>query len=82
MDRLYNIQISGNQVGGSFKMSYQVANISNPNKVANTVILSIFEAKDSRPNLRICLERFKAHIDKLMNLTWKNRTFRIFMFGD
>ena len=77
-----HIKISGDHGGGSFKMSYQVANISNPNKVANIVIFSIFEAKDSRLNLRICLERFKAHIDKIMNLTWKNRTFRIFMFGD
>ena len=54
----------------------------NLNKVVNSVIFSIFEAKDSRQNLRICLERFEAHIDKLMDLTWINRTFRIFMFGD
>lgn len=54
----------------------------NPNKVVNSVIFSIFEAKDSRQNLRICLERFEAHIDKLMDLTWINRTFHIFMFGD
>ena len=50
------IKIGGDHDGGgSFKMSYQVANINNPNKVANTVT-SIFEAKDSRRNLRICLE--------------------------
>ena len=54
----------------------------NPNKVVNSVIFSFFEAKDSRQNLRICLERFEAHIDKLMDLTWINRTFHIFMFGD
>ena len=77
-----HIKIGGDHGGGSFKMSYQVANISNPNRVANTVIFSIFEAKDSRPNLRICLERYKAHIDKLANLTRRNRTFRVFMFGD
>ena len=54
----------------------------NPNKVVNSVIFSIFEAKDSRQNLRICLERFEAHINTLMNLIWINRTFHIFMFGD
>ena len=59
-----------------------LTSVTNPNKVAYSVIISIFEAKDSRQNLRICLEWFKAHIDKLMNLTWINRTLRIFMFGD
>ena len=54
----------------------------NPNKVVNSVIFSFFEAKDSRQNLRICLERFEAHINTLMNLIWINRTFHIFMFGD
>ena len=36
----------------------------------------------SSQNLRICLERFEAHINTLMNLIWINRTFHFFMFGD
>ena len=59
-----HVKIGGDHGGGSYKMSYQIANVSNPNKLDNTVIFSIFEAKDSRANLRLCLERFKAHVSK------------------
>ena len=62
-----HVKIGGDHGGGSFKMTYQVANVDNPNKLDNTVIFSIFEAKDSRANLRICLERFKAHF-KIRNI--------------
>ena len=77
-----HIKIGGDHGGGSFKMSYQVANVNHPNKLENTVIFSIFEAKDSRANLHICLERFKSHVDKLMSLSWTDKIFRCFMFGD
>ena len=79
-----HVKIGGDMGGGSFKMTYQIANVNNPNKLDNTVIFSIFETKDSRANLRICLERFKAHISKLETLTWgiEQKKFKIFMFGD
>ena len=51
-------------------------------KLLILLFFHFFEAKDSSQNLRICLERFEAHINTLMNLIWINRTFHIFMFGD
>ena len=48
-----HVKISGDHGGGSFKMSYQIANVSNPNSKENTVVFSIFEAKDSRVNLKL-----------------------------
>ena len=78
-----HVKIGGDHGGGSFKMTYQIANVNNPNKLDNTVIFSIFEAKDTRANLRLCLERFRAHIAKLQTLTWSDsKKFRLFMFGD
>ena len=81
-DDKISIKIGGDHGGGSFKMSYQVANVNQPTKLDNTVIFSIFEAKDSRADLHIRLERFKLHVNKLMSLSWTDKIFRCFMFGD
>ena len=54
----------------SFKMSFQVANIENPNRKDNTVVFSIFEAKDYRVNIKPSLERFKTQIKELQESTW------------
>ena len=62
------IKIGGDHGGKSFKMSYQIGNVDNPNRSSNTVLFSIFEGKDNLPNLSMCLDRF--NVDKLLNLTW------------
>ena len=43
-----HIKIGGDHGGGSFKISFQVAIVENPNQKDNTVVFSIFEAKDYR----------------------------------
>ena len=76
------VKIGDDHAGKSFKMSYQIAKINHPKRDSNTVIFSIFDGKDNLPNLRMCLDRYPAHITKLMNVTWKGKVFRSFMFGD
>ena len=80
------VKFGGDHGGGSFKSTYQIANVLHPNKVENTVIFSIFTQKDSRANLRICLQRFKAQISKLQSVKWvdgeKEKSIRVFMYGD
>ena len=51
-------------------MSFQVANIEDPNRKDNTVVFSIFEAKDYRVNIKPSLERFKTQIKELQESTW------------
>ena len=80
-DKIY-LKIGGDNGGGSFKMSFQIANVENPNKPENTVIFSILEAKDHKANLKLCLERFKAHVAQFSKVKWNQRTFDIFLFGD
>ena len=63
-----HIKIGGHHSGGSFKMSFQVANVENPN---NTVVFSIFEAKDYRVNIKLALERFKFQMKELQESTWQ-----------
>ena len=70
-DNEFHIKIGGDHGGGSFKMSYQVCNIEKPNSKENTIVFSVFEAKDCHPNLRIGLGRFKDQIDQLQASTWK-----------
>ena len=72
------LNIGGDHGGGSFKMSFQIANVYNPNKAENTVVFSILEAKDNKSNLMLCLERFKTHIAKFSQVKWAERNFRVF----
>ena len=76
------VKIGGDHGGKSFKMMYQIANVEHPNRELNTIPFSVFNAKDTMPNLRICLDRYKAHIDKLLKIKWNEKNFRVFMFGD
>ena len=77
-----HLKIGGDHGGGSFKMSFQVANVSNPNKPQNSVVFSVMEAKDCKSNLRLCLERYGRQIDQFEKVTWHGRKFVIFFFGD
>ena len=45
-----HVKVSGYQGGGSFKMSYEIANVHNPNNTDNTIVFIISEAKDYRSN--------------------------------
>ena len=76
------IKIGGDHGDDSFKMCYQICNVTHTNKKENTVVFSIFEQKDTRTNLRVCLERFKSHIDQLVKIKCEDFSFRVFMFGD
>ena len=66
-----HIKIGGDHGGNSFKMSYQVCNVEKPNSVHNTIVFSIFEAKDYRSNLMVALMRFKQQIDQLQSIQWQ-----------
>ena len=76
------VKIGGDHGGDSFKMCYQVANVENPNNKHNTIVFSLFEAKDTRPNLRICLQRFRSHIQMLGKQTFLGKRIKVVMFGD
>lgn len=76
------MKIGGDHGGSSFKMSYQVCNTDRPNSKNNTVVFSIFEAKDYTVNMKIGLCRFSAQIDHLQNASRRQKHVRVFIFGD
>ncbi|XP_057308721.1 uncharacterized protein LOC130647029 [Hydractinia symbiolongicarpus] len=65
------IKLGGDHGGKSFKMNYQLCNSSKPNNKDNTVVFSIFEAKDYRSNLMVGLSRFTKQIDQLEQMKWR-----------
>ena len=47
-----HIKLGGDAGGGSFKMAFQIANLRHSNSNTNTVVFSMFHAKDSWANLK------------------------------
>ena len=66
-----HIKLGGDHGGGSFKMGYQVCNTSKPNNKDNTIVFSLFEAKDHRCNMKVGLTRFTQQVDVLQSMKWQ-----------
>ena len=66
-----HIKIGGDHGGKSFKACFQVCNVEKPNSKDNTVVFSLFEAKDYRQNLKNGLGIFKKQIDELQKMQWR-----------
>ena len=77
-----HIKIGGDHGGDSFKQCFQVVNVKNPNSKENTMVFSMFEAKDYRSNLEIALKMYYEQIHALQSMTWKNRNIKVFLCGD
>ena len=53
------VKVGGDKGGGSFKMSFQIGNVSTPNAPPNTFVFDIYEGHDSPSNLHICLDQYR-----------------------
>ena len=69
-DTLY-IKLGGDHGQGTMKFECQVANVAKPNSTKNTVVFAIFEAKDTRNNLRTILMRYKEQLEELKKSKWQ-----------
>ena len=76
------IKLGGDHGGGTFKMSFQIGNIENPNSRNNTIVFSLFQAKDYYDNMKYGLDRFIPQVRHLQSATWKEKKMRLFLFGD
>ena len=66
-----HVKIGGDHGGESMKFCLEVANVKCPNSKDNTTICGMFDAKDSRGNLRIGLSHFSPQIDELQKSSWR-----------
>ena len=81
LEEIY-VKIGGDHGGASFKMGYQICNVKNPNRKDNTIIFSLFEGKDTRSNLKLCLSRFKLQVKMLQKTMFNEKRIRVFLYGD
>ena len=70
-DNEIHVKIGSDNGGGSFKLSYQIANVSHPNITDNTAVFNMFEAKDYRRNIKIGLTKFQEQINALQTMKWR-----------
>ena len=82
------LKIGGDKGGGTFKMNFQIVNVSTPNSVHNTCVFCCFTAGDSVSNLHVALDRFKDQVEHLhawneMEVTfYRQYTIKVFKCGD
>ena len=55
-----HIKLGGDAGGGSFKMAFQIANLDKPNSKTNTIVFTMFQAKDSWAILKTALQCYKS----------------------
>ena len=77
-----SVKIGGDHGGGSFKMSFQLANAPNPNSVKNTVVFLAAGAKDTYSNLSTLLQPFVQEIEVLSTSVHELRRVHVTLFGD
>ena len=65
------MKIGGDHGAGSFKMSYQIADVQSPNSTDNTIAFSIFEAKDYHSSIKTGLTQFQEQVKAFQSMTWK-----------
>lgn len=69
-DKLY-VKVGGDHGKGSMKFAFQLANLKKPNSSKKTVVFTLFEAKDTRNNLRTVTQRYKEQLAELEKLKWQ-----------
>ena len=74
--------VGGDHGGGSFKLTLQIANVSNPNSKHNTCLLLIVNCKDVPENLRRILGLYNEQFTTLQTTTWRQKKIRLFFYGD
>ena len=65
------VKLGGDKGGGSFKMSFQIANVDHPNSLSNTCTSCVYKAGDSITNMHTALDRYQEQIKDLQLQEWQ-----------
>ena len=76
------VKIGADHGGGIFKVTMQIANVTNPNSKHNTSILIMAPCKDTHENIKRLLLPYKNQFQKLNDMQWRDKRVRVFVFGD
>lgn len=66
-----HIKFGGDHGQGSYKQSFQVCNVESPNSVLNTTVISVFNAKDVKANLKTALLQYREQLHELQHSEWR-----------
>lgn len=65
------IKLGGDKGGDTMKLSFQVVNVATPNSVKNTMVFSVFAARDTPTNLHIAVDRYRDQVTTLQATKWR-----------
>ena len=75
------VKIGGDHGGGSFKLSFQLGNVANPNSVKNTVPFLGFARKDT-PGILATFQPYADQITSLKCQHWQRKQIKVIFLGD
>ena len=73
------VKLGGDKGGKTMKLNFQILNVSHPNSPVNTCVFLLFEAPDTKVNLRLALDRYKSQVDQLKQLTWRYNAYNVYI---
>ena len=76
------VKIGGDRGGGSFKFSFQLANVKSPNAKQNIIPFLVFAAPDSPGNLSTTLTPYAEQVARLAATPWEGKKVQLIFFGD
>ena len=71
------VKIGGYKGASSFKMNFQIVNVSNPNSVHNTCVFAVYQAPDTIHNLHVALDCYKDLFAELLKMKWRLENLNI-----
>lgn len=70
-ENLLYVKLGGDHGQGSMKFEFQLANVVKPNSSKKTVVFAIFEAKDTRNNMRAITTNYNDQLEDLRQTIWR-----------
>ena len=59
------VKLGGDKGHGSFKLNFQLCNVTHPNSQKNTTLLAMCMAGDNTTNLHIALDQYKEQMEEM-----------------
>ena len=76
------MKLAGDHGRDSFKISFQILNVEQPNSRYNTFIIGFAKVKDTYYNLKLMFDEFKENIHEIDKSEWQGKKVKRFLRGD
>jgi len=76
------VKIGGDHGGQSFKLCFELVNVTHPNALCNTIPFLVFAVKDSPTNLHRAFAPYIDQVKTLQDSKWRDKHIKVSLFGD